>query len=88
MISGHESGMFPNSIFLLVEDEWVKDCIEGLIGYCRHIQHDWWRSSALGSRMSPVTTDNEKKLSIRRLHFGLHVRVGTYITEGNTSSVQ
>ena len=61
MISGHESGMFPDSIFLLVEDEWVKDCIEGLIGYCRHIQHDWWRSCALGSRMSPVTTDNEKK---------------------------
>jgi len=30
MISGHESGMFPDSIFLLVEDECVEDCIEEL----------------------------------------------------------
>ena len=72
------------SSFSLSKMSEYRIALKDWIDYCRHIQYGWWKSSALGSPMSPVTTDNKKKLSIRRLYFGLHVRVGTYISRIET----
>ena len=85
MISGHESGMFPDSIFLLVGVEWVEDSIEGLDRIIKDTNSMAGGKAALWGLLwvqwLPIM---RKKLSIRRLYFGLHVRVGTYISRIET----
>ena len=85
MISGHESGMFPGSIFLLVGVEWVEDSIEGLDRIIKDTNSMAGGKAALWGLLwvqwLPIM---RKKLSIRRLYFGLHVRVGTYISRIET----